>query len=71
MKKYHAFCIRVKNKLIIAFIKIWLLNTSASTHFTPFESKIVDITLSYYGWVKTKHTIYDWLEYYSNWIWNH
>ena len=65
MKKHYAFCIRVKKKLITAFMKIWLLDTSASTYFIPFES---DMTLSYYGWVKTKHTIYKWLGHYSNWI---
>ena len=49
-------------------MKVWLLDTSVSTHFTLFESDIVNMILSYYGWVKTKHTVYDWSGHYSDWI---
>ena len=32
------------------------MNSSASAHFTPFESDFVNMTLDNYGWVETANS---------------
>ena len=34
----------------------WFLDSGASTHFTPFESNFVNITLDNYGWIETANS---------------
>jgi len=71
LSKYEkALCFLCKGKKApyASFYKDeWFLDSGASTHFTPFESDFVDMTLSNYGQVETANiTIYSCFQHCSD-----